>query len=652
MSTELTCPVCTAINAFAADQGGRMGKCGKCGAPMYIPRREEMPPPISSITRFHGRASKPGGGMTRTVVVVTAVVAVLVAAVGGYFLFVPRNSALGEDDKNASKVTDPFAAPQVVTVAASASASQEGDLADAKSENVFKLKAPSAGTLIVYIDPAAGSKLDGQLVALDAQRKEITRNESDADKRISQIQFPVAASQDYYLKVAGFDGTSGKYKLTFAHVTNVSNNFNTAVEVRLTRTGVAAQSWRLDYDGDEDMFRLVAPVTGMMHASMVQGPGSTLDGRPSAYNSTWTAIGQGGPDWEVRFYVEKGKTYYVKAGSWQPPNPGRTRTGPYTLNIWTVKGADDYGNDFATAFKVPLNASGGATLPGQIETESDVDFFTFQAPKTGNMNINLTMPFGSMLDAGLYTYDNARLSLGAGTGPRFTTLFVVQGMTYYVKVAPKPAPSQGMLKTGAYTLNFTMPNGMGGGNQPVDFNNAQQVTLDGSGAAKVSGQLDNEWATKVFRFEATQSGLLVAEVAPGFGSNLAGGASAYSSGKLPIGPAGSSKFLEFVVTAGNTYYVRVAAFSFPPPGMQKTGAYTLLLRTEKTPPDDYGNDFTTAHEIFLSPAGTATVSGRIEVPADQDFFRIKAPDTGWLEVYFQNPFGNLLDGKLNVYDDL
>src|SRR5262249_10820500 len=162
-----------------------------------------------------------------------------------------------EDDKNAGKVTDPFAAPPVVTVAASASTSQEGALADARSENVFKVKAPSAGTLIVYIDPDAESKLDGQLVALDAQRTEITRNESDADKRISQIQCPVAAGQDYYLKVAGFDGTSGKYKLTFAHVTNVSNNFNTAVEVRLTRTGVATQSWRLDHDGDEDMFRLV-----------------------------------------------------------------------------------------------------------------------------------------------------------------------------------------------------------------------------------------------------------------------------------------------------------------------------------------------------------------------------------------------------------
>jgi hypothetical protein len=259
-----------------------MGRCGKCGAPIYIPRREEMPPPISNLTRFHG--GKPGQGMTRTVVAVTAAVAVLAAAVGGYFLLVPRNSALGVDDRSANKVTDPFAAPQVVTVGASGSASQEGALADAKSENVFKFKAPAAGTLVVYVDPAAGSKVEGQLVALDAQRKEIARNEAEADRRVSQLQFPVTADQEYYLKVGAFEGTSGKYKVTFTHVTSVGGDFHNALELRLTRLGSGTQAGRLEPWGHEDMYRVVAPASGWMYVEMAKAPGSNLDVLLYAYD--------------------------------------------------------------------------------------------------------------------------------------------------------------------------------------------------------------------------------------------------------------------------------------------------------------------------------------------------------------------------------
>jgi hypothetical protein len=353
----------------------------------------------------------------------------------------------------------------------------------------------------------------------------------------------------------------------------------------------------------------------------------------------------------VGFAVQQGKTYYLKASSWLTPLQGLSRAGAYALTFRTDKTApDDYGNDFATAFNVFLNAFGGATLSGKIETETDVDFFTFQATKTGNMNVSLTMPPGSMLDAGLYTYNDLKLSLDAGTGLRFLTLFVEQGKRYYVKVAPKPFPPPGLVKTGAYTLNLNMANGMGG-NQTVDFNNAQQLTLDAGGAAKASGQLDNEWSAKLFRFQATKNGLMVVEVAPGFGSKLAGNLTIYDGGKLPISPVGEGRFREFMVTSGNTYSVRVTAHPFPPLGAQKTGAFALSVRTEAIQPDDYGNDFNTAHEVLLSPTGTATVSGRIETLTDQDFFRVKAGDNGWLDVQLQFPLDSRLDGRITAYDE-
>jgi hypothetical protein len=517
MSLELTCSVCGAVNGFGDEHAGQMGTCGQCQTPLYVPRREEMPP--ASIRRTK-RAI--GLKVNYTWIAAAGILVVVVGlATAAYVGLRSLGSADNEPtaqsaynapttdketDKAASasglklpetskqkdkptedqakkvepkseavkkeeikkeevkkdEVKDPFAAAQLVYLNVAGSIAENGSLADAKAENVYKFTAPAAGTLVAYIDPIDGSYLQGQLVSLDGQRKQITRNESDADKRVSQILFPVEANKEYYVKVAGFDGTSGKYKATFTHVTNVPATFDKALDVRLTRTGSGSQSWYIATPGDTDTFRLVAPVTGWLYVDMKIEPGK-LAGKLSAYNgnrlspgSSLIKTGQDGARY-LRVYVQAGKSYFVKAAAWPSPTGGMSTTGPYTLVFHTKKtDPDDHGNDFDTASHVFLSTFDTATATGRIDTALDIDFFRFTALQTGTMQVELNNSPGSNLAARAYAYSSIRLVTGSGAGTRLLTIPVFAGRTYYVKVMPAASIPAGMAKVGAYALSFRM----------------------------------------------------------------------------------------------------------------------------------------------------------------------------------------------------
>jgi hypothetical protein len=463
MSVELACPACGAVNAFTEEHAGRVGKCGQCQTPLYIPRREEMP-----SLRPRSQPPPRGGGLVKILLLASALLLVAVVAttgVLGYLIFFPpsETTALG----TGKETKDPFLSPALVQLEPSRTVTQTSALDADTSAAVFKFKAPTAGTVLAYVDPVDGSKLDGHLFALDSQRKELTQNGTDPDRRVSMIQFPVTIDQDYFVKVTGFDGSTGKFKLRIAHVSSVGGDFSTALEVRLNKAGTASQSWQLEKVDEINVFRLTAPFDGVLSVNLTYPAGSLLDGRLYAYDSNSpprAIVTQNAP---ASFFVEKGRSYYIMVASWAQPLAGRTRTGPYTLKLKIDKATGGGpGKDFVSATKVYFNA-GFATVKGQIKSDADVECYLVQPPKAGILKIDV-FPEG-LLDPEFQVFDAAKVLIG-GTinGQRFFDPSVVALQSYYVKVGARPLPAPGLQRTGSFTLNFSMDTGGGGIKGPGD----------------------------------------------------------------------------------------------------------------------------------------------------------------------------------------
>ncbi|WP_299656374.1 pre-peptidase C-terminal domain-containing protein [uncultured Jannaschia sp.] len=99
--------------------------------------------------------------------------------------------------------------------------------------------------------------------------------------------------------------------------------------------------------------------------------------------------------------------------------------------------------------------------------------------------------------------------------------------------------------------------------------------------------------------------------------------------------------LSFVADASGTYFVSAGASG-------GTGTYTLTAAAERYA-DDFGNDASTAGEI----ASGETVTGRIGVPFDEDWFRIELADgeTYVIDLRGQSfGFGSLPDPYLRLLD--
>jgi hypothetical protein len=103
--------------------------------------------------------------------------------------------------------------------------------------------------------------------------------------------------------------------------------------------------------------------------------------------------------------------------------------------------------------------------------------------------------------------------------------------------------------------------------------------------------------------------------------------------------------------AGQTYYLKATGH------FATTGAYNIVTRQDifgvgpgpiPGGPDDFGNDFGTAHLLVLAPVGPTTIRGRIFPSGDSDVFKVTARRTGVMTIRMEG-FGGL-DSYLVLYD--
>jgi hypothetical protein len=625
MSIEIFCQECNAVNAFLDKQAGSTGKCGHCHKPVYIPHPDEMPSRATPrLARTTGRSWLPW-------VVAAAVVVPLALAglgVGGYYFFIlpkddpslytlvaqPTAKETAKDSPKSSK--DPFDLATAVSLTSSKFATEEGRLKQANGEAVFKFKAPATGFVVAYLD-LEGAKLVGHLAAFDARRTQLTQNDPDADKRTSQIQFLVTGDEEHYVKVGGLQDGTGKFKLKLRHLTHQSGAFDTALELRLTTAGSATQSCKLDKVGDENMFRVVASVTGWMSAEMSTGSSGALDCLVTAFDDNQKSLSNG-----PYFAVTEGKAYYVKVASSQSD---KNNTGSYTLSLRSEK--DSAVNDFTAATPLALDQTGYAKVEGTIKSPVQPGLYAIKSNWTGKMQVQLLCP--PSFAGTLFTYDGKKQAVGVNQAGRFINLDVTSGSTYYVKVAPQKNLSGGAQPIGDYTLQVaTNPGPINPGNE-----NTREVNLDASGAAKLSDQIAKPDDVIVFKLQPTQSGVMYVSLTYPVTSKLDAFATAYSDNMLNVASQ------EFVVTGGQTYFVKVAAYQPPLAGLQRTGAFDVAFSTTKL------------QQVDLDAAGAGKVSGQIANPGDALFVKFKATQSGLMIVDWSRPSSSKLDAYINVYSD-
>lgn len=545
------------------------------------------------------------------------------------------------------------------------------------------------------------------------------------------------ASEEYLIVIDGLDGGQGGYTISVSGVPFVDDHTNfgriwAATDVKLfDLLGTGEATGNIEVAGDTDVFRFEA-ITYQRLRATVTALDSSLTPRIDVYevsedpsgNPMLLRIGANantaglatsgvffpvaperiidvapeGPGDEDRNYPY----YYVVV---QAVNPF-AGAGRYLLNI-AFDPTDDHADgstispftvydtgEFTLASNVVLDPSNGrGNATGIIEQAGDSDLFRFTAASSGEANVIISRPAGSLLRPKVTIVDaNAQIILDVINLPAqaigedsdiffqaSVTFNVTRGTNYYVIVEgfnDPDFPNEITSDFGAYTLSLNAP--------PVDdypninewaISDVQAVITLGSvtGLGQIGGDFGGDAAnalinpsndTDLFNFTTRLAGDHSIIVTP---FNTTNGRMApkvtifianAGGGTQVAQVIASSALQEVTVTitgaAANTkYYILVEARS-PLAGATPTGEYRL--RVQGPTSTGGGNDPTTIDfnnpiEIALAPRdGDGCIDDEINVAGDRDLFRFRSTAAGPVYLQLLTAQGSLLDASISVYN--
>jgi hypothetical protein len=304
----------------------------------------------------------------------------------------------------------------------------------------------------------------------------------------------------------------------------------------------------------------------------------------------------------------------LTAGAWGAYGPSIGRT------------SDDFGNTFAAATELPLTSTGSANQTGKIEQALDVDMFKVVATVSGEMTIQELAASGSRLDPYLYVYDaNQQLiaqddDSGAGYNSQ-VTINVTAGQTYYIKAAGYGRSHD------AYRIQMATTTAT-----PDDFGNtraaATALELSAAGTARQSGSIETAGDVDVLRFVATVTGEMTIIQSADNASRLDSYLYVYDADGQLLAQNDDNGWslnsqVELSVVAGNTYYVKAAAY------WRSTGNYTLELTTVASDPDSGTTSDPDGGTTTDPEGGTTTDPGTSTPTTDGTGFQIDVTMTGF-----------------------
>jgi hypothetical protein len=377
-------------------------------------------------------------------------------------------------------VGDTFAQAATLNLPSNGSGSQNGMIDYPGDVDFYKFTAPATGNMGIQ---QVARQVSGQVSSLNSFLYVYGSNQSliaeNNDAQVpgmattlnSLVVIPVTAGSTYYVEAASFGSTTGAYSLLLN--TDVApQTFATANPIiipadpnNLVSGPVKTQGGKLNYPSDVNMYSFVAPITGQMTILQIPDPSqqSTLACHIYLYDANHNLISQNESDFSqqsrITLSVAAGNKYFVEAAS------HNGTTGAYLLQFSTqCTLADNDGHTPAAAMPLTLAADGSGTQTGAIAylgpalnvpatcANGDVDFFSFVAPASGQMNFRETVTSGSLIPDlyfGVLDSSNNFKVLGTAAGLGSTVEPTVSaGTTYYVEAAGNG------LSAGNYTIQW------------------------------------------------------------------------------------------------------------------------------------------------------------------------------------------------------
>lgn len=556
-----------------------------------------------------------------------------------------------------------FTDASVITIDGLGDGTQAGTIEVIGDQDLYQFVSTVTGNLRIELAASGTSDLDGLLTIFDSQGNQIDQDDESGAGSDSRVNLTVTQGETYFIRASAtesfFDldeaAETGAYQLTLSRVADdFGNDINNATDLTLDAQGGATQSGEIGVPNDLDVFRIVATETGSLVVTQKASSGSTLDSLLTILDSTGTEIASNDDsgfafDSQVSFNVEQGQTYFIQAGAFS------TSTGNYDLTI--SKSVDDFGNSTADATGITLSLTDTTAQNGIIGVSGDEDFFTFVAGATGGLLIEQKGADGqsvsALFDSKLAFLDSngAVLAENDDTFGSFDSRIVtevVQGETYFVRAGAFGD------ETGAYQLSFTLYNDDVG----TRFDDAKLITLDGSGSGSQTGTVEIPGDTDTFRIDPTFSGQLRIQLQNNtVGSIFDGALTVFDQSGFQLisnddnGDSLDSS-IDLVVTAGETYFIQASGSPFIDDDFA-VGDYLLSIG-QLPVNDDYANELANATDINFAPNNLAVQRGSIEVPGDQDLFRIVPNFTGDLVVRLDsvglNQASEFLDPNVQILD--
>jgi len=335
-----------------------------------------------------------------------------------------------------------FGAAQVVDVQPLGSVAVVGEIQLSGQMRAYRFDTQARGSFSIDM----GAQTDGMDSMLEVYKRRGDRyvryrvnDNASADTLDSSVAMRVRSGDSYYVLAGANDGTLGEYMLTFTSEPkdDHGNTTDTADHLRMSRRGRGYGRGGIDFDGDVDVMRVVAPTTGPMEIDL-SGIGRNAD--PNADVSIYDANGNqlafsdGVGSSSLSLNTVAGQTYYVRVSGRRGGSFNR-----YRLNLNSP--IDDMGNTFEDAARIRMNRRGRGRAAGSIDFTGDVDMLRLVAPIGGQIEVNLyAAGRRSALDPEMFVYDAAGEQIahdddnGFGLNSR-VTFEVDEGQTYYIKAA-------------------------------------------------------------------------------------------------------------------------------------------------------------------------------------------------------------------------
>ena len=243
-----------------------------------------------------------------------------------------------------------FAQATAITLLSNGTGSQSGRISTAGQVDFYRFTAPLTGTMTIWQVAAQGSPLYSLLKVYNANQNLLAQSNGASatnfncqcpdlgDGRRSLLRAGRRFQQQFRANKGAVYNATGAYVLQFTTARPARaypDTFDTAQAITLNNLGSGSQAAQLFYAGDYDIFKFIAPTSGIMTIQELAATGSTIDPFLSLYGGNQKLI------WSnddhnfsnnsfIQSVVAAGATYYVKAGGY-----GNT-FGAYKLTFSTV----------------------------------------------------------------------------------------------------------------------------------------------------------------------------------------------------------------------------------------------------------------------------------------------------------------------------